>query len=87
MEKKDEMNTEKQGQEVIERKRGGLYKVDMSMTRCVVMTGSMSLGEELHMHTQTDRGRDRVVVVGEAGLEQLDGRERGRERRRGERGK
>lgn len=47
------------------------------MTRSVVMKESMSLGEELHMHMQADRELDREVL-GEAGQEQPEGRERGK---------
>lgn len=57
--------------------REGLCKVDGSMTRSAVMKESMSLGEELHMHMQTDRELDREVL-GEAGQEQPEGRERGK---------
>lgn len=74
--KKDEINEQK-ARKGSECKREGLCKVDGSMTRSVVMKESMSLGEELHMHMQADRELDREVL-GEAGQEQPEGRERGK---------
>lgn len=63
----------------------GLYKVDWRMTRCIVMTESMSrVGGGLHTHIQGGREGDKGVA-GEAGREQLEGSQRGRERGRGER--
>lgn len=51
-----------------------MYKVNLGMTSCVVMTESMTLrGEELHHAVQTWR------EGGEAGQEQLERRESKRE--------
>lgn len=56
------------------RDRERLYKVNLGMTSCVVMTESMTLrGEELHHAVQTWR------EGGEAGREQLERRESKRE--------